>query len=716
MLVNVIQAAFAAPDFPGDETKTRAAVVLNFLVNASLLISLLMLLGTYFLFTAKTINALMILLGFGVILAAKQLIRRGHVGAANLLFIGLGWVLATVSLYLGNGTSGTTLGLYVALTVMAALTLNIRWALAIGGVNSAVLLVFAWLETSGYPFPHVFPELPFVRWLDFTVFTVFTIVPVYLVRRGLSAALHDAEQENDLRRQAEQQTRTGEEYFRALIENARDVIVAIDAEGRLSVRAGTTEMALGYSREELRGKLAFDFIHPDDQYLLRDLLGDQTAEGQLVANMQMRVKTGGGDWRVFEVDGKKLFDHPVVKGCVINARDITERQALEGQLRQAQKMDAFGQLAGGIAHDFNNLLVPIVGYTDLTLRTLPKDEVAYSHLQIVKRAAQQASALIGQILAFSRKQLLQVSVQDLNQLVAEFEKLVLRLIGEDVHLEHLFDVDVLKVKIDKNQIEQVLLNLAVNARDAMPDGGHLTIRTSRVSVDKAGLAGLLGTINVGDYAELSVTDTGQGIEKPTLQQIFEPFFTTKSPGKGTGLGLATVLGIVEQHGGNILVESEVGRGACFKILLPLTDAELEPELVNDALLAPVGGTENILVVDDDELVCRLVVDTLAAQGYQVTTCSGSAEALNAATDTKARFDLILLDVIMPEMNGPELYRQIKSAHPGIAVLYMSGNSDNMLGERGVLDEGVALLKKPFGPDQILYAVRDALPRSTQQST
>ena len=713
MIVKAIWKLFAAPEFLADEAKTRAAVVLNFLLNALLLIALLMLLASQFLFTAKTISAALIMAWIAVIGIAKVLLIRGRVRVATVLFIGFGWAIATVSLYLGNGTAGTALGLYVALTVMAALTLNIRWAIVLGGINSAVVWLFACLETSQYPLPHVFPELPFVRWLDFTIFMTLTIAPVYLVLRGLSAALHEAEQENELRQRAEQETQTSEDYFRALIENSRDVIVALDRQGRLSFRAGTTELALGYTKDDLRGKLAFDLIHPDDHYLLKNLLGDQTAEGQLVSNMQMRVKIGEDQWRVFEVDGKKLFDHPVVKGCVINARDITERQALEGQLRQAQKMDAFGQLAGGIAHDFNNLLVPIVGYTDLTMRTLPSDEQAYSNLQIVKQAAEQASELIGQILAFSRKQILQVSVQDLTQVVGEFEKLVLRLIGEDVRLEHLFDVGVLKVSIDKNQIEQVLLNLAVNARDAMPEGGELTIKTSRVSVNKADPAGLLGIIDAGDYAELSVTDTGHGIDKPTLGQIFEPFFTTKKSGKGTGLGLATVLGIIEQHGGNILVDTEVGCGTCFKILLPLTDASLEPQPADEVLLPPAGGTENILVVDDDERVCSLVVDTLAAQGYQVATCQSPGEALKMATNRDVRFDLILLDVIMPEMNGRDLAKKLVDIKPDLKCLFTSGYTANVIAHHGVLDENIPFIQKPFASRDLTVAVRDVLDNKKQ---
>ena len=396
-------------------------------------------------------------------------------------------------------------------------------------------------------------------------------------------------------------------------------------------------------------------------------------------------------------------------------REMEERRATEQalrkseeELRHSQKMEAVGRLAGGVAHDFNNLLTAIIGYAELISTRVSSNTLARQNADLIRKAGEQAAALTRQLLAFSRKQLLQPKVIDLNALVVEMERLLRRVIGERFQLQSHPDAEIGRVKADPSQIEQVVLNLGVNARDAMPTGGKLIIRTQNVRLDQTTAPQISAALAPGDYVMLSVTDTGAGMDEETKSHIFEPFFTTKGPGKGTGLGLATVYGIVRQTGGGISVESELGKGSTFRIYLPLVTAPVD---FTKTVTAPVEKSENfetVLVVEDEEIVRELVCDVLAEQGYNVICAADGIEALKVAADFDGTIHLLVTDVIMPHMNGHELAGKLSSIRPEIKVLYVSGYSDNDIGDHGELDPRFELLQKPFTPQTLARKIHDVI--------
>ena len=404
-------------------------------------------------------------------------------------------------------------------------------------------------------------------------------------------------------------------------------------------------------------------------------------------------------------------------------REMDERRATEEalrkseeELRHSQKMEAVGRLAGGVAHDFNNLLTAIIGYADLINERNPPDQVIRQHAELILKAGEQAASLTRQLLAFSRKQLLQPKVIDLNQLVVEMEKLLRRVIGERFDLRTLPEAKIGRVLADPTQIEQVILNLGVNARDAMPTGGALTIRTANVQLDEGTAGHISESLSAGDYVELSVVDTGAGMDAETMSHIFEPFFTTKGPGKGTGLGLATVYGIVRQSGGGISVESEPGKGSIFRIFFPQETAPVDASKPDIAAPDKTRNFETVLVAEDEEIVRVLVCEVLEEEGYNVLRAPDGIEALKIARAFEAPIHLLVSDVIMPHMNGPELAAQLTALRPDIKVLYVSGYSDNDIGDHGVLDMKIELLQKPFTPQVLAWKVRDVIEERTHAHT
>lgn len=383
----------------------------------------------------------------------------------------------------------------------------------------------------------------------------------------------------------------------------------------------------------------------------------------------------------------------------------------EEQLRQAQKMEAIGQLAGGVAHDFNNLLTAIIGYSSLLVEKLAGDRVACKAADSVRKAGEQAAGLTRQLLAFSRKQILQPRVIDLNSLVLNMESLLRRVIGEHIDLRTIEDAHDARVKADPSQIEQIILNLAVNARDAMPSGGVLTIRTATVFLDEESSRVQAG-LPKGDYVVLAVTDTGEGMDKETQRRIFEPFFTTKGPGKGTGLGLATVYGVVKQSGGGISLESAPGRGTSFRIYLPLERAALYQPKMPTVHVEPTKHAETLLVVEDEEIVRKLVCDVLKKQGYAVLCAERGSEALRMCDEHRGPIHLLITDVIMPEQSGPEVARRIIARRPETHVLYISGYSDVEIGT--ALNTDLEILPKPFTPAQLAQRVQEVLRQEAHQ--
>jgi PAS domain S-box-containing protein len=393
------------------------------------------------------------------------------------------------------------------------------------------------------------------------------------------------------------------------------------------------------------------------------------------------------------------------------AEDVTERRNLEDQLRQSQKMEAVGRLAGGVAHDFNNLLTVIKGYTELMLEEFREHDPMRGELEEIRKAADRASALTRQLLAFSRQQVLAPKVLDLNSVVTNMDKLLRRLLGADVHLSAKLDVSIGRIKADPGQLEQVIMNLAVNARDAMPIGGKLLIETYNADLDENFARDHVGS-RPGPYVMLSVTDTGSGMSETVRQRIFEPFFTTKEAGKGTGLGLSTVYGIIKQSGGYIWVYSEIGKGTTFKVYLPRVDAKVDSTL--PVAIAPQSafGRETVLLVEDEDGVRALVRQVLHKHGYNVLEARHGGEALLHCERHKGDIELLLTDVVLEQMGGPELAKRLTAIRPEMKVLYISGYTDDAVIHHGV-STGTAFLQKPFTTDALAKKVREVLDRVPQ---
>jgi nitrogen-specific signal transduction histidine kinase len=397
-------------------------------------------------------------------------------------------------------------------------------------------------------------------------------------------------------------------------------------------------------------------------------------------------------------------DRNLIRGSFI---DITERKKLEERLRQSQKMESVGRLAGGIAHDFNNLLTVITGYSELMLSQLEERSPLVKEVEEIKRAGERASSLTQQLLAFSRRQVLQPRVIDLNEVVSRVEKMLRRLIGEDVELRTVPGAGLWSVKADPGQIEQVLVNLVVNARDAMPGGGVLTIETGNVFLDEEYSLGHLPARS-GHYVMLAVSDTGVGMDERTKSQVFEPFFTTKESGKGTGLGLSTVYGIVKQSGGYIWVYSEPGKGSTFKVYIPRTEEREDDPRKAVPPVEDLRGEKTVLIVEDEESILKLSSAVLGGYGYSVLAAPGGEDGLRIAGKHEGEISLLLTDVVMPGMGGRELYERILQQRPKIKVLYMSGYTDKAIVRRGVLDPGTSFLQKPFSPISLARKVKEVL--------
>jgi PAS domain S-box-containing protein len=507
-------------------------------------------------------------------------------------------------------------------------------------------------------------------------------------------------------RAAQESLRRSEMNFRSLVTNAPYGICRCDSAGQLLDANPALLTMLGYSSpSELVGKhLGGLYSDTHRWFELADYLRSAAPFNGLIAEWKRK----DGITILVRVSGRAVCNDERKTAFELFAEDVTERRALEQQLQQSQKMEAIGRLAGGIAHDFNNLLMVISGYSEFLLDRLGPDPALRGPAQEIAGASQRASSLTRQLLAFSRKQMLAPKILDLNGVVTENLKMLTRVIGEDIDLVMVPAPSLGAVRADAGQIDQVIMNLAVNARDAMPSGGKLTIETSNVSLDEE-YARFHAPLRPGDYVMLAISDTGLGMDSETQSHIFEPFFTTKGP-KGTGLGLSTVYGIVKQSGGYIWVNSEPGKGTSFKIYLPRIAERAEPAQVvasnESAFIEP--GTETILLAEDEANLRYLARQFLEKQGYKVIEAADGAVAMQIAVAHEGVIHLLLTDVIMPGMNGRELAQRISEIRPQTKVLYMSGYTENVIGHNGTLDAGVRLLQKPFTLRDLKSKVREVL--------
>ena len=499
-----------------------------------------------------------------------------------------------------------------------------------------------------------------------------------------------------------------ESQFRSLIENVSDFIVVLDADGTVRYASPSFEREVG---KDVVGQSVTNFATDESRPELQNLLAAIKAQpapsagAPIPSEGEFRIQQHGGGVRTLEASATNLLQHPAVNGIVLNARDVTERRGLEEQLMRAQRMEAIGTLSGGVAHDFNNILTVILGHTEVLLQMMQSSE-ELSHLKSIDEASRRASTLTRQLLAFSRRQVLQPRVFNLNTLIVDLDKMLRRMISEDIELETVTDPHLGATKADPGQIEQVVMNLVVNARDAIHGGGRITIETANVTLDDEYVRQHAGA-RLGPHVMLAVSDTGEGMGPDVLPHIFEPFFTTKEVGKGTGLGLSMVYGIVRQSGGNIFVYSQPGKGTTFKIYLPRVD---EPQPVPAELPRPVAtsGAETVLLVEDEPALRDLIKISLTGNGFTVIDVPSPAEALAVSRTHSAPLHLLLTDIIMPGMDGPALARQMQKERPDIKVLYMSGYATNFIMHDGVVDPGTNFIEKPFQPRALLAKVREVL--------
>lgn len=526
--------------------------------------------------------------------------------------------------------------------------------------------------------------------LLFDVYTIYQQIQIYRIRHQLVQR---------------------EELFRLISENAADMIAVVSTSGQRLYNSPAYGRVLGYSTEELQSTSSFEQVHPDDRKLVEEAAAEARSGGG-GRTIQYRMRHKDGSWRVIESRASAILDaQGKVSNLVIVNRDVSERRQLEEQFRQAQKMEAVGRLSGGVAHDFNNLLGVIIGYAEFLQERLEPENALRGSADEILKAGKRAASLTRQLLAFSRQQVLDPKIVDLNAAVSDMEKMLGRLISEDIELTTLLSPNLGRVKADQGQLEQVLMNLAVNARDAMPSGGKLVIETENIVMDEKFVRRYPYPVQPGPYVSLTVTDNGVGMDAETKARAFEPFFTTKEKGKGTGLGLSTVYGVVKQSGGYIDIYSSPGAGTTFKIYLPRVDDEaVKAEKLSNGARSSFEGKETILLAEDETSLRTLTRTTLELCGYKVLEAKDGVEALEVSERHAGPIELLLTDIVMPGMGGRPLAQELTRRRPEIRVVYMSGYTGQAVGAQGPVEPGSDFLPKPFTRDTLTRKIREALDR------
>jgi two-component system cell cycle sensor histidine kinase/response regulator CckA len=519
------------------------------------------------------------------------------------------------------------------------------------------------------------------------------------------------------RKQVEEALKESEEKYRQLVNYAPSGILELDiaANKLITVNDVACEYT-GYTKEELFSMNLFDLLTEDSKRLFKERVSKMSGGEEISESIEYKIKRKDGKELVCIVNSRITFDEdgrPIKSTIVVN--DITdlrqseeEKKKLEAQFIQAQKMEAIGRLAGGVAHDFNNLMTSVIGNADLALMNLREENPLREYLKEIEKAGDRAASLTRQLLAFSRKQIFKPEVLDLNNGIREIEKMLGRMIEDDIELKTAPGPSLCRVEVDPTHIDQVIMNLAINARDAMPQGGKLTIETTNVELDKACFRTHGVEEQPGPYVMLAVSDTGIGMDEETQSHIFEPFFTTKKRGKGTGLGLSTVYGIVKQSGGFIWVYSEPGQGTTFKVYLPRVEGDAESVKKERAPMEDLSGSETVLIVEDDDALRDLAQRILQLYGYRVLEAKQGEDALRVTDEHEGPIQLMVTDVVMPGMSGRELAERLKPLYPDMKILYMSGYTDNSIVHHGVLAKGLNFIQKPFTPEGLASKVREIL--------
>jgi PAS domain S-box-containing protein len=498
--------------------------------------------------------------------------------------------------------------------------------------------------------------------------------------------------------------RESEERFRGLVEGSASAIWIHDERNFLYANPCALKMT-GYTFDELSRLSVVELVHPDFREFVTKREEERMKGGDIPKHYEFQIvkKTGEAIWIDFS---GAVIDYQGRQAIIASAYDVTERKKLEEQLLQAQKMEGIGKLAGGVAHDYNNMLGVIIGYSSLIMKRIDRSEPIYRYFELIASAAKRAADITRQLLAFARREIVSPRVLDPNKAIESLQKMLQRLIGENVKLMFLPEKSIWNIKIDPTQLDQILVNLATNARDAIDDIGTIIIETSNASIDEAYTHNRID-FSPGEYVVISFTDTGKGMSKETMEKIFEPFFTTKSKGQGTGLGLSTVYGIVKQNGGSINVYSEIGGGTTFRIYLPRYQGKVEDAEAVQAEKA-IDGTETVLVVEDQADLLELAKNSLEEYGYKVLTALSPGEGILLCEGYQGKIHLLLTDVIMPVMNGKELRDKILTMKPDIKTVFMSGYTANVIADQGILDEEVDFIQKPFTPYALAKKVHDVL--------
>jgi PAS domain S-box-containing protein len=551
-------------------------------------------------------------------------------------------------------------------------------------------------------------QLTYVQTIKGWIFILLTALLTYWLIRTYATAVQ----------RSGSQLEHSERSHRRIVETANEGICTVDNAGRVLLANRRLGDMVGYHPQELIGQPLLTVV--DEEF--RDELGRRILDGASASqccDVKLRGKDGQEVWAIAAISPMSDEGRRHV-GSLVMLTDISDRKRLESQLLQFQKMEALGQLAGGIAHDFNNIITAILGNVDLMRlqlkrRPVPVDSLA-ADIEQVEQAGERAMGLTHQLLTFSRRQVVRPEIVDPKRLLINMEKMLSRLIREDIQLKIVASEDVPTVRADVGQFEQVVVNLVVNARDAMPEGGKLTVEASRIDLDEQ-YVGMHPGAEPGPHVLITVTDIGRGMDKRTLQRIFEPFFTTKPVGQGTGLGLATVYGIVKQFGGHVNAYSEPGMGSTFKVYLPA--AEEEPVAARPAQAVPnssaAGGSETVLVCEDNEAIRKLIGRVLEEKGYRGLLYDSPAAALEAAESHDGSIQLLITDVVMRDMSGPELAEHLRASRPRLKVLFVSGYPSDVIDHHGLLAEGTDFLAKPFSADVLVRRVRQVLDAANREN-
>jgi PAS domain S-box-containing protein len=702
----------ASPTFEGDEDKTRTASLLNTISLVLLATQVISIFAPVYYGPAARRFLLAGSLG-AMTIAVQTLMRRGHVRAGSYLFVLSMWLGLALAAVTGGGLRAPAFAGFVIPIMCAGLLLGHRatwWTLGATAAAGVVLIV---TENQGLLPQPGGPFSPLSLFATRIIFLVFVGALLHLAMHGVNESLRKSRQEIAERKRAEEALkrseaviRESEARFREFFEDSLTGDYIATPDGKLIACNPAFARILGFGSVEEALSCDTVWLFPD-QDVRESFLARLVEHGKLEhIETELRKRDGAPLYVVQNAVGSRdeRGDLVEIKGYMF---DISERRRLEDQLLQSQKLEAIGRLAGGVAHDFNNLLTIILSYTDLlSLPVGSQPESVRKYVEEIKNAGERAAALTQQLLAFSRQQVLDVRVIDLNTVVNSSLLMLNRLIGEDVEFHADLDPHPQWVKADRGQLDQVLMNLVVNARDAMPGGGKLEIETSGVVVD-GGSSGWPGHVPPGSYVMLTVRDTGNGMDDKTRAHLFEPFYTTKERGKGTGLGLATVHGIVKQSCGYISVESAPGRGSSFKILLPMADSRETDSKQEEVRPAACKGGETILLVEDDDQVREVARQMLEMNGYVVLQSDAEA-AVGTCKGYPATIHLLLSDLVMPKINGRELAERLAVVRPEMKVLFMSGYTDNVILDRGIHTRGIALLDKPFTFETLLDKVRSVL--------